>query len=81
MSAASRSARLRRALRLIRELCRHRQGVSIYDLARSEELSVNTIRRDIRMLQEEGIPIEETLGIRCRSFLMTLSPPTGRNFG
>lgn len=76
MSAASRSARLRRALRLIRELCRHRQGVSIYDLARSEELSVRTIRRDILMLQEEGIPIEETLGDRGMRLLRISAPLT-----
>ncbi|MFM7055775.1 MAG: helix-turn-helix transcriptional regulator [Planctomycetota bacterium] len=80
MSAASRSARLRRALRLIRELCRHRQGVSIYDLARSEELSVKTIRRDILMLQEEGIPIEETLGDRGRRLLRISAPLTELTF-
>jgi predicted DNA-binding transcriptional regulator YafY len=80
MSAASRSARLRRALRLIRELCRHRQGVSIYDLARSEELSVKTIRRDMRMLQEEGIPIEETLGDRGMRLLRISAPLTELTF-
>lgn len=80
MSAASRSARLRRALRLIRELCRQRQGVSIYDLARSEELSVKTIRRDVRMLQEEGIPIEENLGDRGMRLLRISAPLTELTF-
>lgn len=80
MSAASRSARLRRALRLIRELCRHRQGISILDLAHSEELSEKTIRRDIAMLQEEGIPIEETLGDRGRRLLRIAAPLSELSF-
>lgn len=80
MSAASRSARLRRALRLIRELCRHRHGISIYDLARSEELSEKTIRRDVTMLQEEGIPIEETLGDRGKRLLRITAPLTDLAF-
>ena len=71
---APRSSRLRRALRLIREISKHQRGISVYELARSEELSVKTIRRDVALLQDEGIPIEEVPGPR-RMRMLKLAVP------
>lgn len=57
----SESARLRRALRIILLLSQQKKGLSVSDLADREEIGVKTIRRDIALLRDEGLPIEETL--------------------
>lgn len=55
------SARLRRAVWIIRLLSQHPKGLSVYEIAESREVAVKTIRRDIKLLKDEGLPIEETL--------------------
>ncbi len=59
--AESESARLRRALRIILLLSQQKMGLSVYEIAEREERNVKTIRRDITLLRDEGLPIEETL--------------------
>lgn len=59
--AESESTRLRRALRIILLLSQQKKGLSVYEIAKHEELNVKTIRRDINLLRDEGLPIEETL--------------------
>jgi proteasome accessory factor B len=59
--AESESTRLRRALRIILLLSQQKKGLSVYEIAKHEELAVKTIRRDISLLRDEGLPIEETL--------------------
>ena len=59
--AESESARLRRALRIILLLSQQKKGLSVYEIAEHEERNVKTIRRDINLLRDEGLPIEETL--------------------
>jgi len=57
----SESARLRRALRIILLLSQQKKGLSVYDIAEREEIGVRSIRRDIALLRDEGLPIEEAL--------------------
>lgn len=57
--AESESSRLRRAIRLIQILSQQKNGLSVYDLAQHEGLNEKTIRRDLKLLQEEGIEIKE----------------------
>jgi predicted DNA-binding transcriptional regulator YafY len=56
------SPRLRRMLRLILRLSQCRWGLSVYDLAKEEEVGDRTIRRDLLVLRSEGVPLEESLG-------------------
>jgi proteasome accessory factor B len=62
--AESESVRLRRALRIILLLSQQKKGLSVYEIAKHEERNVKTIRRDIKLLKDEGLPIEETLADR-----------------
>ncbi len=62
----SESARLRRALRIILLLSQQKRGLSVYEIAEREELNVKTIRRDIELLRQEGLPIEGTVVERGR---------------
>ncbi len=57
----SESSRLRRAIRFIQMLSQQKNGLSVYDLARHEGLNTKTIRRDLKLLQDEGIEIKEEL--------------------
>ena len=57
----SESSRLRRAIRFIQILSQQKNGLSVYDLAQLEGLSEKTIRRDLKLLQDEGIDIKEEL--------------------
>lgn len=62
--AETESARLRRALRIIRLLSQQKKGLSVYEIAQQEERNVKTIRRDIKLLKDEGLPVEETFSDR-----------------
>jgi len=59
--AESESSRLRRAIRFIQILSKQKSGLSVYDLAKHEGLNPKTIRRDLKLLQDEGIEIREEL--------------------
>jgi len=59
--AESDSSKLRRALRLILLLSQQKNGLSVYDLAKHEEIGPKTIRRDLVLLRDEGLPLEEKL--------------------
>jgi len=59
--AESESSRLRRAIRFIQILSQQKSGLSVYDLAQHEGLNTKTIRRDLKLLQDEGIEIREEL--------------------
>lgn len=53
------SQRLRRLLRLILSLSRAQDGISVYELARQEGLDDKTIRRDLMLLRNTGLPLVE----------------------
>jgi predicted DNA-binding transcriptional regulator YafY len=55
------SQRLRRLLRLIQCLSQALDGVSVQDFAAQEGLDEKTIRRDLMLLKNMGLPLEERL--------------------
>lgn len=57
--ASNDSQRLRRLLRLIHRLSQASDGLSVQDLAAKEGLDEKTIRRNLILLKNTGLPLEE----------------------
>lgn len=49
---------------LLRVLSQHVEGLSIDDMARQTAVNSRTIRRDLKLFVEAGIPLRETVSVR-----------------
>jgi predicted DNA-binding transcriptional regulator YafY len=49
---------------LLRVLSQHVDGLSIEDMARQTAVNARTIRRDLKLFVEAGIPLRETVSVR-----------------
>jgi predicted DNA-binding transcriptional regulator YafY len=60
----SASSPLLRQWQLLQLLSRSQQGVGVVELAEWMQLSVRSVRRDLRLLQTAGFAVEEIVGYR-----------------
>jgi predicted DNA-binding transcriptional regulator YafY len=60
----TRTKALVRQWALLRVLSQHANGLSIEEMARQTAVNPRTIRRDLRLFIEAGIPLRETIGHR-----------------
>lgn len=60
----ARTRALVRQWTLLRVLSQHVDGLSIDDMARQTAVNTRTIRRDLKLFVEAGIPLRETVSVR-----------------